>query len=314
VIPFKPLKLKIFNNDFRINVEVKMEYDMPLFRPPSEADSLILQATIGCSVNTCTFCMMYKSKKFRIRKLEDLKRDIEWCAGHVSYVRRVFLADGDALVIRTGQMLKTLEVLYHTFPELERVTSYANPANLLVKSQDELNEIRSGGLTMLYYGIESGDDEILERVQKGANTSEMIEGCEKAHQAGFDLSVTVLLGLGGKKLSKRHAERTAWILNRINPRYIGALTLMLGPLEKYFAESMGGDFSFLDKTETLMEIRDLVDQLEVKDSIFRSNHASNWLPLRGSFPQDKQKLLELIDTALSDPDSPLLRPDWMRAL
>ncbi len=291
-----------------------MEYDMPVFRPPSEADSLIIQATLGCSANTCTFCMMYKSKKFKIRRFDDLKKDIEWCVEHVPYVRRVFLADGDALVIRTPQMLKTLELLYNSFPGLERVRSYANPGNLIAKSQEELNEIRAAGLTMLYYGIESGDEEILQKVKKQATTAEMIEGCGKAHKAGFELSVTVLLGLAGKAGSKRHAERTAWILNQINPRYIGALTLMLGPLEKHFARSMGEDFQFLDKMETLNEIRELVARLDVKNSIFRSNHASNWLPLRGTFPEDKQKIIQVIDQALKDPDSPLLRPEWMRAL
>jgi radical SAM superfamily enzyme YgiQ (UPF0313 family) len=291
-----------------------MEYDMPLFRPPSEADSLILQATLGCSANTCTFCMMYKTKRFRIRRFEDLKKDIEWCATHVPYVRRVFIADGDALVIRTSQMLKTLELLYSSFPGLERVTSYANPSNLLTKSQEELNEIRSAGLTMLYYGIESGDDEILKKVKKQATTAEMIQGCAKAHRAGFELSVTVLMGLAGKAGSRRHAERTAWILSQINPLYIGALTLMLGPFEKYFARSMGKDFQFLDKMETLNEIREMVARLDVKDSIFRSNHASNWLPLRGTFPEDKEKILKVIDQVLEDPDSPLLRPEWMRAL
>ncbi len=287
---------------------------MPLFRPPSEAGSIILQATLGCSANTCTFCMMYKTKKFKVRKFEELQRDLEWCADRYRFYNRIFLADGDALAIRTDQMLKTLELLYRSFPRLLRVTSYANPKNLLVKSREELNEIREAGLTMLYYGVESGDDEILKKVKKQATTAEMIEGCEKAHRAGFDLSVTVILGLAGKGGSKRHAEKTAGILNEINPRYIGALTLMLGPLEREFAKSMGEDFRLLDKTETLREIRDLVAALKAKDSIFRSNHASNWLPLRGTFPQDKKKLLELIDMALTDPDSPMLRPDWMRAL
>lgn len=291
-----------------------MEYDEPLFRPPSEANSLIFQATIGCSANTCTFCMMYKTKNFKIRKFEDLKKDIEWCSERYRFYSRIFLADGDALVIKTDQLIKTLELLYASFPRLLRVTSYANPKNLIAKSREELDAIREAGLTMLYYGVESGDEEVLNKVKKQGTTAEMIEGCEKAHKAGFELSVTVILGLGGKAGSARHAERTAWILNRIKPRYIGALTLMLGPLEKHFAKSMDKDFQFLDKTETLKEIRDLVSHLEVKDSVFRSNHASNWLPLRGTLSKDKKKLLEVIDTALTDPDSPMLRPDWMRAL
>jgi len=291
-----------------------MEYDMPLFRPPSEADSLILQATYGCSANSCTFCLMYKTKRFRIRRLDEFKRDVEFCAERLPSARRIFLADGDALVIRASQLLAILELLYQSFPRLERVTSYANPLNLLVKSQAELFAIRRAGLTMLYYGVESGDDEILRRVKKKAETPGMIEGCVKAHAAGFELSVTVLLGLAGKKLSRRHAQNTAKVLNEIQPRYIGALTLMLGPLEKYFARSMGQDFQFLDMMETLQELRWLVEGLELKNSVFRSNHASNYLALRGDLPRDKKKLLAVIDSALADPDSPLIRPEYFRAL
>jgi len=291
-----------------------MEYDLPLFRPPSEADSLILQATYGCSANTCAFCLMYKSKRFRIRRFDDFKRDVDFCAKRVPYAGKIFLADGDALVIRAGQMLETLKLLYARFPRLERVTSYANPLNLLVKSQAELDAIRQAGLTMLYYGIESGDDAILRQVKKKAETPGMIEGCAKAHQAGFNLSVTVLLGLGGKKLSRRHAENTARALNQIQPRYVSALTLMLGPLEDYFAKSMGEGFQFLDMMETLRELRWLVEGLELKKSIFRSNHASNYLALRGDLPRDKDKLLAVIDSALADPNSPLIRPEYFRAL
>ena len=291
-----------------------MEYDMPLFRPPSEADSLILQATYGCSANTCTFCLMYKSKRFRVRRFEEFERDVDYCARRMPSAPRIFLADGDALVIRASQLLDILKLLDSRFPRLERVTSYANPLNLLKKSQEELNAIRQAGLTMLYYGIESGDDEILRRVKKKAETPGMIEGCGKAHRAGFDLSVTVLLGLGGKKLSRRHAENTAKVLNQIQPRYVSALTLMLGPLEDYFAKSMGEGFQFLDMMETLQEIRWLVEGLELKNSIFRSNHASNYLALRGDLPGDKEKLLAVIDSVLADPNSPLIRPEYFRAL
>lgn len=291
-----------------------MEYDLPLFRPPSEADSLILQATYGCSANTCTFCLMYKSKRFRIRRLEDFRSDVEFCAARVPGVRRIFLADGDALVIRTSQLRAILDLLYRSFPRLERVSAYANPLNLLVKSQDELDAIRRSGLTLLYYGVESGDDEILRRVKKKAVSSGMMEGCAKAHRAGFDLSVTVLLGLGGKKLSRRHAENTARVLNAIQPRYASALTLMLGPMERYFAQSMGPDFQFLDQRETLQELRWLVQGLELNRTVFRTNHASNYLALRGDLPRDKEKLLAVIDSALADPDSPLIRPEFLRAL
>ncbi len=290
-----------------------MEYDMPLYRPPSEADSLIIQATLGCSANDCTFCLMYKGKKFRVRKFEDVKKDIEWCAERWPGADRVFLADGDALVIKTSQMLEILKLLHDNFPKLERVTSYANPGNLIRKSQEDLDSIRKAGLTMLYYGVESGDPEVLTKVKKQGTREEMIEGCGKAHKAGFDISVTVLLGLAGLDNSERHAKLTASLINKIRPTYASALTLMLGPLEDTFAKSMGDDFVWLDKVQLLREIRMLVGDIDCK-TIFRSNHASNYLALRGNLPEDKAQLLRTIDSALSDPKSPLLRPEEWRAL
>lgn len=291
-----------------------MEYDMPLYRPPSEAQSLIIQATYGCSANTCTFCLMYKGKNFKIRRVEQIKKDIDYCASAWPDARRVFLADGDALVIRTSQLLSILDYLYEKFPRLERVTSYANPLNLIVKSQEDLDSIRRAGLTMLYYGVESGDDEVLKQVNKKGDTGTMIEGVDKAHQAGFDISVTVLLGLAGRKGSEKHARLTARLLNRLQPAYIGALTLMLGPFEDEFAKSMGPDFEFPDKKETLEELRTMIEEFELESSVFRTNHASNWLPLKGVLNRDKDDLLRIIDEALSRPDSPLLRPAELRSL
>ncbi|MFO8055848.1 MAG: radical SAM protein [bacterium] len=291
-----------------------MEYDMPLYRPPSEGRSLIIQATYGCSANTCTFCLMYKGKKFKIRRVEEVKKDIDYCARAWPDARRVFLADGDALVIRTSQLLSILDYLYEKFPRLERVTSYANPLNLIVKSQEDLDSIRRAGLTMLYYGVESGDDEVLKLVKKKGDTATMIEGVDKAHKAGFDISVTVLLGLAGRKGSEKHARLTARLLNRLQPAYIGALTLMLGPFEHEFAKSMGPDFEFPDKKETLEELRTMIEEFELENSVFRTNHASNWLPLKGVLNRDKDDLLRIIDEALSRPDSPLLRPAELRSL
>ena len=291
-----------------------MEYDMPLYRPPSEADSLIIQATYGCSANTCTFCLMYKTKRFRIRRVAEVKKDIDWCAERFPWTRRVFLADGDALVIRTAHMLEILDYLYKRFPRLERVSSYANPLNLVVKTEDELGRIRKAGLSLLYYGVESGDPEVLAKVKKRGTPASMIEGIDKAHAAGFEVSVTVLLGLAGKKGSERHARMTAELLNRLQPRYLAALTLMLGPFEDYFAKSMGEDFQFLDKWDTLRELKALISHLQLENTIFRTNHASNWLPLKGTLNKDKDQLIKVIDLALSDPHSPLLRPDEWRAL
>ncbi len=290
-----------------------MEYDQPLFRPPSEADSLILQATYGCSNNTCLFCGMYKMKKFRIRRFDDFKKDVLECAGTMPHTKRIFLADGDALVIKTSTLSKILRLLYAKFPKLERVTSYANPKNLLVKTMGELRLLREEGLDILYFGLESGNDDVLRKVDKGTTRAEMIEAGGKALEAGFPLSVTVLLGLGGAKMSEQHIADTASVCSEMNPTYVSALSLMLGPLEDYFAEQMGPDFRFLTKLELLREVRQLVDQLRTDGCIFRTNHASNYLPLKGVLAQDREKLLGTIDAALADPGR-FLRPEFLRAL
>jgi len=289
-----------------------MEYDAPLYRPPSEANSLIIQATLGCSANDCTFCLMYKTKKFKVRTLAEVKKDIDWCRDQVPNSRRVFLADGDALAIGTGQILKILDYLHQSFPRLERVTSYANPHNLLVKSREDLDEIRRRGLTMIYYGVESGDPETLGKVKKKGTPEDMVVGIDKAHEAGIEVSVTVLLGLAGKQGSDRHARLTAELLNRLQPEYVGALTLMLGPFEDSFAKSMGDGFELPDKWGALRELRAMISAFELKNTVFRTNHASNWLPLRGTLNRDRDSLLKTIDAALEDPG--LLRPEWSRAL
>jgi len=290
-----------------------MEYDQPLYRPPSEADSLIIQATYGCSNDSCKFCMMYKMKKFRIRKFDDFKADALECAEIVPHARRVFLADGDALVIKTPQLLDTLQLLYSSFLSLERVTTYANPKNLLRKSMEELRELRAAGLDILYLGVESGNDEVLKRVAKGATRAEILEAGKKALDAGFPLSVTVLLGLGGRSMSEAHIRDTASLCSEMIPTYLSALSLMLGPFESYFKNEMGPGFEFVDKIELLKEVRMLVDLLDAKDVTFRTNHASNYLPLKGVLSRDRRKLLDTIDDALAHPEL-FLRPESLRAL
>ncbi len=292
-----------------------MEYDMPLYRPPSEAYSLILQVTLGCSHNECAFCLMYRSKRFRVRPFRDIERDVNECTEVVPDARRIFLADGDAMALNPKFMQRILRLLYKKFPRLERVTSYASPQNLLRKTPEDLRMIRDEGLDILYYGIETGDDELLPRINKGATHDEIVRGALRAQDAGFPLSVTVLLGLGGRKGSARHITETVRILNEIDPNYIGALTLLLpGELKDWYAKQMGPEWEWLNKIELLKEIRDIVDGLETTDSVFRSNHASNYLPLKGTLKGDRDKLLKLIDKALSDPRSPLLRPEEWRGL
>ena len=292
-----------------------IEYEMPLYRPPSEAYSLILQATIGCTHNRCAFCVAYQSKKFRVRPEKDLFDEIDWAAEEMPDTRRVFLADGDAFALAPEKMVRILERLYKKFPELERVTAYASPQNFKNRSVDDIRPVRRAGLTMLYFGLESGDDEVLERIDKGATSREMVAACQKAQEAGFDLSVTVILGLAGPQGSKRHAEATARALDQISPKYASALTLMLAPRSPAYPEVYADpDWRVLDPIETLREIRVLLANMHSDGITFRSNHASNYLALKGDLQKDKPKLLQIIDAALNDPDSPLLRPEFLRAL
>lgn len=292
-----------------------MFYDEPVFRPPSEADSLILQVTIGCAHNACAFCGMYKGKRFRIRKREEVFRDIRETALLLGRrVRRVFLADGDALVCNTGELLELLDFLYQTFPDLERVSSYAGPRDLLAKGTDELQKIRAAGLKMLYLGVESGDDELLAKMGKGVDAAGMVEAGRRAIEAGFDLSVTIITGLGGRERSRTHALATARVINEINPPFLAALTLMVvenTPLARWVAE---GKFTPLNALESLQEIRWLLEALAVDKCVFRCNHASNYLPLKGELNRDREHLLELLDRFLKNPARNLLRPEYARGL
>jgi radical SAM superfamily enzyme YgiQ (UPF0313 family) len=216
-----------------------IRYAPPLYRPPSEARSLILQATYGCSHNRCAFCVSFRGKPFRARPEAELFAEIDWAGEHVPFAPRVFLADGDALVLSTRRLLRILERLRARLPSLERVTAYASPQNLRRKSAEDLRALREAGLSMLYFGMESGDDEVLERVGKGATADEMVALCRKAQDAGLDLSITVILGLGGPRLSQRHALATARALDAVAPRYASALTLMLEPRDPPFETCFG---------------------------------------------------------------------------
>jgi radical SAM superfamily enzyme YgiQ (UPF0313 family) len=290
-----------------------LAYDMPLYRPPSEGRSVIIQATLGCSHNKCSFCAMYRTKRFAIRPFEDVERDIQEAARFAPHARRIFLADGDALVIPTPKLLPILECVRKHFPYAERITSYALPRNLLKKSVDELRQLREAGLTMLYYGVETGDPTILEKITKGGSAEEMIAGCDKAHEAGMQLSTTIILGLGGRKYSEPHIENTARLLSRIEPAYVGALVLTMVPIvEQEFHEKFGEPFEALTIPELLDETGRLVEGMEVRETVFRSNHASNYLPIGGVLSRDREELLRVIERAKHDPR--LLRPEWSRGL
>lgn len=292
-----------------------IEYEGSIYRPPSEAHSLILQATVGCSHNRCAFCVAYQGKRFHVRSEDKLFAEIDWAAQAMGPVRRVFLADGDALVLSTDRLLRILERLYKRLPGLERVTAYGSPQNLLHKGPEDLRQLRTAGLSMIYYGVESGDGEVLTRIKKGATGEELCTAGLIAREAGMDLSVTVILGLGGPRLSQHHAEATAQVLNRIAPRYASALTLMLEPREPSFAEVFDDPgWRMLEPIEVLAECRVLLANMEADGIVFRSNHASNYLALAGDLQADKERLLQQIDAVLNNPNSGHLRPDHLRGL
>jgi len=292
-----------------------MPYEGMIFRPPSEAESLIIQATVGCSWNRCTFCSMYRYKEFRIKGYDEIKDDIETAKMmYGNNVRRVFLADGDALVIDTNDLLKIINDLKEAFPKLERVSTYATPHNLLKKGIDELKKLKNQGLDLVYLGVETGDEKILKAIGKGVTRDEMLAAGLKAKKAGINLSVTIILGLGGKEGSKTHAEETARLLSSMNPDYVGALTLMVVPNTPLYKMIKSGRLILLTPMETILECRQIIENMSVSNCIFRSNHASNYLPIGGRLPQDKDKIIRLIDDIIKKNKTQLLRNEDMRAL
>ncbi|MBS3885637.1 MAG: radical SAM protein [Dethiobacter sp.] len=289
-----------------------MNYETPLYRPPSEAQSLILQVTIGCSHNSCTFCSMYGKKQFRVRSLEEVCEDI--CSARVKYgrVQRIFLADGDALAMETDALLAILKQLTASFPEAERISVYAGPKNILAKTERELAAIRQAGVKLAYFGLESGDAEVLQAVKKGVNPQEMVEAASRVRAAGIDLSLTVILGLGGKERSRLHALHTADVVSRINPEYLAALTLMVEKSTPLAAKIVGGEFLLLSPHEVLLELKMILANLDVKHCLFRSNHASNYFAIGGLLPQDKGRLLAETERALGHTE--LLKNEYLRGL
>ena len=285
-------------------------YDFPLFRPPSEANSIIVQATFGCSHNKCTFCGMYKMKRFRVRSLKDIGNDLKILRNFHSS-RKLFIADGNALCIETERLIEIIRTARSIFPEIERVSIYATPMDILEKSTDELESLREEGLELIYTGLESGDDEILQQTKKGCSSREMIEACKKATDTGIDLSITAITGLGGKEKSHQHAKNTARVLNKIKPKYTAFLSLIPVEGTPLYYRIKKGLFTPLSQTDHLKELRLTVEDLNFK-TIFRANHASNYLPLRGDLPDDREEILKLIDYAISHPE--VLKPDYLRAL
>ncbi len=291
-----------------------IRYEGTLYRPPSEAESLILQATIGCSYNRCTFCAMYRAKKFRVRPIGELKAEIGWAAENLPPVRKVFLADGDALVAKSAFLLQVLAELRAAFPQLRRVSCYASPQALQVRTIDEMTRLREAGLDLYYLGVESGDDAVLTRLEKGVDAAEMVRVAAKATEAGVQLSTMILLGAGGRARSLEHARASAAVLNAMQPRF--ASTLVMTPVAgtPLWDEAQRGEVEELDPLELTRELRELVAHLELSGTIFRSNHASNFLPLAGTLPKDKGRILAELDQVLARPERARFVPDWMRGL
>ena len=290
-----------------------MRYEQPLFRPPSEGNALILQATIGCSWNHCTYCAMYLTKKFRVRSLEDCLSDLRSIGGFRSArVQKLFVADGDALVLPMAHWREILKTARKLFPNLRRVSCYATARNLLEKTVQELKELREFGLSLLYIGPESGDDETLRSIAKGANFEEHVEAANRLHAAGMKQSMIALLGAGGIKRSEAHAHATAKLVTAMDPSFFSALTLTVVPNTPQAKLQKSGRFTLPDPIGLLKELRIMVAESAPTSSIFRTNHASNYLPLGGTLSVDRDKIVARIDAALEG--NVRLRPEWSRGL
>lgn len=289
-----------------------LNYDAPLYRPPSEARSLIFQVTLGCSFNQCSFCDMYRSKEYSERPWEEIKLEIDLMSKQLPDTRRIFLADGDALNLDTGYMVKILKYLFEKFSSLERVSCYAMPMNILQKSSEDLKKMYDAGLTMLYLGIESGSDIVLKKVTKGATSKTIIKSVNKAKDSGYKMSCMVILGLGGKKYSEDHIRGTAEVLNACSPHFVGALTLYLeNGIKDEFIQKYEGEFIRLNDDEVLDELEGLLSKIDTKEEIiFRANHGSNAYIIKGTFPQEKQQMLDQIKWMKEHPE--VVRPQGLR--
>ncbi|WP_163338715.1 radical SAM protein [Desulfopila sp. IMCC35008] len=289
-----------------------MDYQGNIFRPPSEAYSILLQVTTGCSHNKCTFCGMYKGSRFSIKDDDTIMRDIDFAAHHCRNQNRLFLCDGDALIIPQKRLVEILTQIRKKLPWLERIGSYANSKAIKMKSVEELKELHDLGLTIAYMGLESGDDVTLARIKKGADSDKMIEMGKKIRSAGIRLSITVLLGIGQKERSHIHARETGRVLSAIDPEFVGALSLMLTPGTPAYEEAQRGNWHLPGAEEMLEELAIMFATTHLTNGYFHANHASNYLPIKAKLPQDREKILLLINDALKGKVS--LKPEYMRAL
>ncbi len=289
-----------------------MHYEGYCIRPPSESDSILLQVTVGCSHNRCTFCGSYKEKNFRIKDDTIILSDIVFASKYMRGQDRVFLMDGDALIIPQKRLIWILDRIKEHLPWVRRVGAYANAKGIKKKSPEELIQLRKNGLGIIYLGVESGDDEVLKSVNKGTSAQNLIEMGRKVRETNIKLSVTVLLGIAGRKRSLEHARATGELLSAMDPNYVGALTVMLIPGTPLYEDLESGKFQLPTERELLLELREMIANTHLTMGLFFSNHASNYLPIRARLPKGKQEALSLIDCALRG-EIPL-KPEWMRAL
>ena len=286
-----------------------MQYYGNVFRPPSEARSLIVQATVGCSHNDCTFCYMYKEDDFRIRSLEDIKKDLIEMSSYGDYFERIFLADGDALVLKTEDLLEILRTIKKYYPNVKRVSSYATAQDINRKSLEELKELRAEGLEMLYIGFETGDEELLKEINKGVTYEEYVTAMKKAKEAGFTTSITIIAGLGGVEGMERNAIGTAKLISETKPDFLGYLTMRIYKNTPLYEDYVNGKFMMPDAGQILEEMKIFLENVDSEGTVFRSNHASNYVLLAGTLNEDREGLISAIEKTLKKKS---FRPDVLR--
>lgn len=291
---------------------IELGYDYPLYRPPSEANSIIFQVTLGCSFNKCSFCNMYRTKEYSERPWEEIKSEIDIVSKSFPQTERIFLADGDAINLSTEKLVQILDYIKEKFPNLARISCYAMPKNLLQKSPDELTLLNSKGLDMLYIGIETGNDILLKKITKGATSKSIIDACNRAKKSGFIISCMIILGIGGKKYSMDHMKETARVVSDVSPNFLAALTLIIedGVYDE-FMKKFSEPFETLDDTMILNELELLLNDINpISPIVFRANHASNVYSIGGNLPDDKEKMLAVVRSLKEHPE--LLKPKVLR--
>ena len=291
-----------------------MHYEGDIIRPPSEADSILLQVTVGCSHNKCTFCPTYKNKRFKIKDDAIIEADLDFAARYCQRQTRLFFCDGDALIIPQKRLVAILQTIREKLPWVRRISSYANTKGIRMKTEEELTELKELGLTLLYMGLESGDDQTLAEIKKGADAARMIECGKKVKKLGMKLSITVLLGIAGDDPAKSlaHARATGEVLSAIDPDFVGALTIMVVPGTPLYEAQRRGEWHLPEPLEMLAELREMIAHTNLSSGLFYANHASNYLPIKARLPKDKAATLALIDQALAG--QVRLKPEYMRAL